>query len=65
MNEKTLCVNLEFLMKFIDDSLGIDRQANTLNGFDFVVPLVESSAYNSYLENVSNKTDTIYLKMKE
>ena len=65
MNEKTLCVNLEFLMKFIDDSLGIDREKNNLNGFDFVVPLVESSAYNSYLENVSNKTDTIYLKTKE
>jgi len=65
MNEKTLCVNLEFLMKFIDDSLGIDREKNNLNGFDFVVPFVESSAYNSYLENVSNKTDTIYLKMKE
>ena len=65
MNEKTLCVNLEFLMKFIDDSLGIDREKNNLNGFDFVAPFVESSAYNSYLENVSNKTDTIYLKMKE
>ena len=65
MNEKTLCVNLEFLMKFIDDSLGIDREKISLNGFDFVVPFVESSAYNSYLENVSNKTDTIYLKIKE
>lgn len=51
-------------MKFIDDSLGIDRKENNLNGFDFVVPFVESSAYNSYLENVSNKTDTIYLKTK-
>jgi len=65
MNEKSLCVNLEFLMKFIDESLGIDREKNTLNGFDFVVPFVESSAYNSYLENVSNKADTIYLKTKE
>lgn len=65
MNEKTLCVNLGFLMNFIDGSLGIDREKSKVNGFDFVVPLVESSAYNSYLENVSNKTDTIYLKAKE
>ena len=65
MNEKTLCVNLEFLMNFIDESLGIDREKSKLNGFNFVVPLIESSAYNSYLENVSNKTDTIYLKVKE
>jgi hypothetical protein len=65
MNEKTLCVNLEFLMKFIDESLGIDRATNNLNGFDFIAPLIEASAYNSYIENISNKTDTIYLKMKE
>ena len=64
MNEKTLCVNLEFLMKFIDGSLGIDRNYNNLSGFDFIVPLLESSAYNSYLENISNKTDTIHLKVK-
>ena len=64
MNEKRLCKSLDALMWFIDDSLGIDRKENNLNGFDFVVPLLESSAYNSYLENVSNKTDTIYLKIK-
>jgi hypothetical protein len=52
-------------MKFIDGSLGIDRTNNNLSGFDFIVPLLESSAYNSYLENVSNKSDTIYLKIKE
>jgi len=51
-------------MWFIDESFGINREENNLNGFDFVVPLLESSAYNSYLENVSNKTDTIYLKIK-
>ncbi len=65
MNEKRLCKSLDALMWFIDDSLGIDRRENNLNGFDFVVPLLESSAYNSYLENVSNKTDTIYLRIKE
>jgi len=65
MDNKTLCINLEFLMKFIDESLGINRKENNLNGFDFIVPLLESTAYNSYLENVSNKTDTIHLKIKE
>ena len=64
MNEKTLCVNLEFLMKFIDESLGIDRTTNNLNGFDFIAPLVETSAYNSYLENISNKTDMIHSRIK-
>ena len=65
MDDKTLCVNLEFLMKFIDESLGIDRKGNNLNGFDFIVPLLESSAYNSYVENISRKTDTIHLKIKD
>ena len=52
-------------MNFIDESLGIDRERNKIIGFNFVVPLVESSAYNSYVENVSNKTDTLYLRIKE
>ena len=52
-------------MWFIEDSLGIDRKENNLNGFDFIVPFLESAAYNSYLENVSNKTDTIHLRIKD
>ena len=64
MNEKRLCRSLDALMWFIDESLGFDRQTKNINGFDFVVPLTESSAYNSYLENVSNKTDTFYLRTK-
>ena len=65
MNEKRLCKSLDALMWFIDESLGIDRTTDNLNGFDFVVPLVESAAYNSYLETLSNKTDTVYLKIKD
>ena len=65
MNEKRLCNDLDALMHFIDDSLGVDRTKNSINGFNLVVPLTESSAYNSYLETVSNKTDTLYLRIKE
>src|SRR3989344_1860456 len=64
MNEKRLCRSLDALMWFMDESLGFDRQTKNINGFDFVVPLTESFAYNSYLENVSNKTDTFYLRTK-
>ena len=65
MDKKRLCNDLDALMHFIDDSLGIDRIKNNINGFNLVVPLTESSAYNSYLETVSNKTDTLYLRIKE
>ncbi len=65
MNEKRLCKSLDALMWFIDDSLGIDREKKNLNGFDFIVPILEAVAYNSYIENVSNKSDTIHLRINE
>src|SRR3989338_2724585 len=65
MNEKRLCKSLDALMWFIDDSLGVYKKEDNLSGFDFVVPLLESASYNSYLENVSNKADTIHLRVKD
>src|SRR3990172_2475336 len=65
MNETKLCNDLDVLMHFIDDSLGIDKEKNSVNGFYLTVPLTESAAYNSYLESISNKTDTLYLRCRE
>src|SRR3989338_10006791 len=65
MNEKRLCKSLDALMWFIDESLGIDREKNKLSGFNLIVPFLEASAYNSYIETVSNKSDIIYLRIKE
>lgn len=64
MNEKRLCVTLEYLMNFIDTSLGTDEEKDKLKGFDLLVPIIESCAYNSYIETVGNKSDTIYLRTK-
>ena len=64
MNEKRLCVTLEYLMNFIDTCLGTDEEKDKLKGFDLLVPLIESCAYNSYVETVGNKSDTIYLRTK-
>ena len=64
MNEKRLCVTLEYLMNFIDASLGTDEEKDKLKGFNLLVPLIESCAYNSYIETVGNKADTIYLRTK-
>lgn len=63
MNEKRLCVTLEFLMNFIDTGLGTN-EGDKLRGFDLLVPIIESCAYNSYIETIGNKTDTIYLRAK-
>ena len=65
MNEKRLCRSLDALMWFIDESLGIDREKNSVTGFELIVPLTESVAYNSYVESVSNKSDILYLRIKE
>lgn len=65
MNETKLCNDLDVLMHFIDDSLGINKEKNNVTGFILTVPLTESAAYNSYLETISNKTDTIYLRIKD
>src|SRR3989338_11003339 len=65
MNETKLCNDLDVLMHFIDDSLGIDKEKSNVTGFILTVPLTEAAAYNSYLETISNKTDTIYLRIKE
>ena len=65
MNETKLCNDLDVLMHFIDDSLGIDKERNSVSGFYLSVTITESAAYNSYLKSVSNKTDTLYLRCRE
>jgi len=64
MNEKRLCVTLEYLMNFIDTSFGTYEEKDKLKGFDLLVPIIESCAYNSYIETLGNKSDTIYLRAK-
>ena len=52
-------------MWFVDESLGIDRTKNKLTGFDLMTPLIEAASYNSYIENISNKSDIIYFRIKK
>ena len=65
INEARICFSLGILKHFIDDSLGINKESVQVTGFDLITPLLDSAAYNAYLETVSNKTDTLYLRIKE
>ena len=65
ISEARLCFSLGILKHFIDDSLGLNKEDFQITGFDLVMPLIDSAAYNTYLETVSNKTDTLYLRIKE
>lgn len=65
MNEARLCFSLGILKHFIDDGIGLKNDNFQVTGFDLVTPLLDSAAYNTYIETVSNKTDTLYLRAKE
>ena len=57
--------SLATVRHFIDGSLGLSREKHTLVGFELSEPLLDAAAYNTYLETVSNKADTIYAHAKK
>ncbi len=65
MNETKLCFDLGILKHFINNSLGLSYENHKITGFELLTPLLESSAYNTYIETVSDKADTFYRRTKE
>lgn len=64
MKRERIAFNVSILRHFINGSLGISR-ANDVSGFELSEPLLDAAAYNTYVETVSNKADTLYLRTKE
>ena len=65
MNENKIYFDLNILKKFINNSLGLNYEKQNITGYELISPILEASAYNTYIETVSNKTDTLYLRIKE
>ena len=65
MNEARLCFSLGILKHFIDNSLGLSHKTHEINGFQLIAPILDAAAYNTYIETIGNKTDTLYLRAKE
>lgn len=65
MNTKKLVFSLSILRHFINNSLDLSREKNEITGFELNESLVGSSAYNTYIETMGNKADTLYLRIKE
>ena len=65
MNENKIYFDLNILKKFINNSLGLNYEKQEITGYELISPILEASAYNTYIETVSNKTDTLYIKIKE
>lgn len=65
MNRERLVFSIGILRHFIDNSLGTKKESRSVTGFALSEPLLDAAAYNTYVETVSDKSDTLYLRNKE
>lgn len=52
-------------MWFVNDALNLSYDKVSITGYELISSLIEASAYNTYIETVSNKADTLYRRIKE
>ena len=65
MDENKVSFSLGILKHFINDSLGLDYESNKVTGFELLDSIISASAYNTYVETVGDKADTLYRRIKE
>lgn len=65
INRERLVLSVNVLRHVIDDSLGIGPETHAVSGFELSEQLLDAVAYNTYVETVGNKADTLYLRIKE
>jgi len=65
MNRERLVFTIGILRHFINNSLALNKEEHELTGFELVEPLLDAAAYNTYIETIGNKADTLYLRTKE
>lgn len=65
MKREQLSLSIAILRHFIDGSLGTSRESHRITGFELSESLLDASAYNTYVETVGEKADTLYLRLKE
>lgn len=65
MNEDKIVFDLKVLKKFINNSLGLNYEKYEITGYELLTPILEASAYNTYIETISNKSDTLNIRIKE
>jgi hypothetical protein len=53
------------LKKFINNSLDLSDDRLEVTGYELISPLLNAVAYNTYVETIGNKADTLYLRCKE
>ena len=65
MNREKLVKSINSIRHFINDSLALLRDEKNITGFELSGPLLDAAAYNTYIETIGDKADTLYLRTKE
>ena len=65
MNEDKLCFSLKMIKKHINYALGLSDDKYKITGYELLPMLLESASCNTYIETISNKSDTLYLRCEE
>ena len=64
MIDEKVIFNCRTLNHFINNALGLSYETHKITGYELLYPLLNSASHNTYLETVSNKTDTLYSNIK-
>ena len=65
LNHEKLIFSASILRRFIDHGLDLAKPRHEITGYELCAPLTKSAAYNTYVETISDKADTLYLRIKE
>jgi len=65
MNHEKIVASIRALRFFIDQGLCLSYDTHRLTGFELSNPLLDAAAYNTYIETIGDKADTIHLRTKE
>ena len=65
MNPEKMTLNNRMLKHFINHSLATSPSTHKVSGFELVPKIIEAAAYNTYVETVCTKADTLYLRLRE
>jgi hypothetical protein len=65
LNREKLVAAIRRMRHFIDSGLALGYDKYTLTGFELSEPLLGAAAYNTYIETIGDKADTLYLRAKD
>lgn len=65
IDKQKLSRSITTIRTFINVGLGISLEKSAYTGFELSEPLLDAAAYNTYIETVGNKADTLYAHMKK